>query len=229
MRDCKKFCLKKQKQEQPIQILDYGITDGHEWIKIGGVKWATMNVGANSITDTGLYFAWGDTQGYAAEQVGSEENQKYFSAYYDDYKWYNSVEGSGFTKYNTEDGLTTLQSSDDTATTAWGNNWRMPTYEEFQELSEVTTGEWVTNYEDSGVDGMVFTLNTDSSIKLFFPACGNAQNGYVYDEGMIGYYWSSSAFNDDGAYHLYFSDGWIISQSSLPRSIGLVVRPVLAK
>lgn len=30
---------------------------GHEYVEIGGVKWATMNVGASSITDTGQYFA----------------------------------------------------------------------------------------------------------------------------------------------------------------------------
>jgi hypothetical protein len=32
-----------------------------------------MNVGASSVTDTGLYFQWGDTQGYTASQVGSGE------------------------------------------------------------------------------------------------------------------------------------------------------------
>ena len=53
----------------------------HEYVDLGfpnGTLWATMNVGANSETDYGLYFQWGDTQGYTAEQVGSGENQKYF-------------------------------------------------------------------------------------------------------------------------------------------------------
>jgi hypothetical protein len=31
-----------------------------------GTLWAKMNVGASTETDTGLYFAWGETQGYAA-------------------------------------------------------------------------------------------------------------------------------------------------------------------
>ena len=51
---------------------------GHDYVEIGGLKWATMNVGANNITDAGLYFQWGDTQGYTAAQVGSGEGQKYF-------------------------------------------------------------------------------------------------------------------------------------------------------
>ena len=53
-------------------------TPSHDYVEIGGLKWATMNVGANNITDAGLYFQWGDTQGYTAAQVGSGEGQKYF-------------------------------------------------------------------------------------------------------------------------------------------------------
>lgn len=29
-----------------------------------GTRWATMNIGAEKETDYGLYFAWGETQGY---------------------------------------------------------------------------------------------------------------------------------------------------------------------
>ncbi len=36
-------------------------TPSHDFVEIGGKKWATMNIGAESITDTGLYFQWGDT------------------------------------------------------------------------------------------------------------------------------------------------------------------------
>jgi len=32
-----------------------------------------MNLGANSITDPGLYYQWGDTQGYTDSQIGSGE------------------------------------------------------------------------------------------------------------------------------------------------------------
>ena len=51
---------------------------GHEYVEIAGIKWATCNIGANSITDYGLYFQWGDTQGYTADQVGSGEGKKFF-------------------------------------------------------------------------------------------------------------------------------------------------------
>ena len=63
--------------------------NGHAYVEIGGLKWATMNVGATSETDYGLYFQWGDTQGYTASQVGSGEGQKAF--YWTDYKYSDMV------------------------------------------------------------------------------------------------------------------------------------------
>ena len=60
----------------------------HQYVEIAGIKWATMNVGAKSITDYGLYFQWGDTQGYTADQVGTEKGKKKFDL--EDYKWYDS-------------------------------------------------------------------------------------------------------------------------------------------
>ena len=78
---------------------------GHDYVEIGGLKWATMNVGANSITDTGLYFQWGDTQGYTASQVGSGEGQKYFG--WADYKYGNGGStAADMTKYNSTDSKT---------------------------------------------------------------------------------------------------------------------------
>ena len=109
--------------------------NGHEYVEIGGLKWATMNIGANSITDTGLYFQWGDTQGYTAEQVGSGEGQKYFG--WADYKYGNGTSSpgaTGMTKYNATDGKTVLEASDDAAVANWGGSWRMPTTAEFQAL-----------------------------------------------------------------------------------------------
>ena len=35
-----------------------------DYVEIGGVKWATMNVGAEKETDFGLYFQYGAKQGY---------------------------------------------------------------------------------------------------------------------------------------------------------------------
>ena len=46
--------------------------NGHEFVDLGlpsGTLWATCNVGATSPEQRGLYFAWGETEGYSADQV----------------------------------------------------------------------------------------------------------------------------------------------------------------
>ena len=48
--------------------------NAYEYVDLGlpsHLKWAKCNIGANSEEKTGLYFQWGDTQGYTAEQVGN--------------------------------------------------------------------------------------------------------------------------------------------------------------
>jgi len=168
------------------------IVQQHDYVEIGGVKWATMNIGATSITDYGLYFQWGDTQGYTADQVGEGTGKKYFN---DDYIYYN---GGSYTKYNEVDRKITLEPTDDAVKAAWGGNWRMPTVSEFIALGEAVDTAWTTDYQGSGVAGMICTDKTDSSKVLFFPLCGSANSGMIDNVGSYGYYLSSSLYTDDG-------------------------------
>ena len=196
----------------------------HDYVEIAGIKWATMNIGANSVTDSGLFFQWGDTQGYTAAQVGEGEGQKYFG--YDDYKFYD--DGS-YTKYNYTDKLYALQSSDDAATAAWGGNWRIPTNEEFDAIVSSTTTAWTNDYQGSGVAGLVLTDNTDSSKILFFPAAGGCDNGSVHNVGTSSCYWTSEPDYYDGAGYAYYfacdeyGGGW----TDTNRVYGYTVRGIL--
>lgn len=201
--------------------------NGYEYLEIGGVKWATMNVGATRVTDYGLYFQWGDTQGCTADQVGSREGKKIF--YWNDYKWTEDG-GSTFTKYNSTVRKTVLEASDDAVTAVWGGNWRMPTKEDFDALRNNTTNEWKTNYQGSGINGILFTDRTDSSKKLFFPACGYCENGFVYGVGNYGFYWSSSLYSNNvrGARHFGFSKSGAKIYGSY-RYCGFGIRGVLAE
>ena len=207
-------------------------TPSHDYVEIAGIKWATMNVGANSITDTGLYFQWGDTQGYTAEQVGSGEGQKYFG--WEDYKYWTGDTGSGssgMTKYNETDGKTVLDASDDTVTAAWGGNWRMPTTAEYVALGNAVNTAWTADYQDSGVAGMICTDKTDSSKALFFPAASRCLNGSVYNVGREGSYWTSSFSSSDVryAYYLDFTNGYVNWHYTTYRSLGFSVRGVLGE
>lgn len=163
----------------------------HDYVEIGGVKWATMNIGASTIYDTGLYFQWGDTQGYTVDQVGEDEGKKSFDK--DHYLYCSDYE---YTKYNSEDGLNTLESSDDAVVAAWGGNWRMPTAAEFQALGQAVNAVWTENYNNSGVNGLVCTDKTDSSKVLFFPAAGYGNGSSFSGVGDFCNYWSSSKIMD---------------------------------
>lgn len=182
----------------------------HDYVEIGGIKWATMNIGANSVTDTGLYFQWGDTQGYTASQVGSGTGQKYFG--WEDYKYGNGTSSpgaAGMTKYNSTDSKTVLDASDDAVTAAWGSDWRMPTKDEYVALGNAVNTTWTTNYQDSGITGLICTDKTDNSKVLFFPACGICSSGNVSNVDSQGYYWSSSRYSDfvQPAYNLFLIGG----------------------
>ena len=206
------------------------IVNPHDYVEIGGVKWATMNIGATAITDTGLYFQWGDISGYTASQVGSGEGQKYFG--WADYKYGNGTSSpgtTGMTKYNSTDGKTVLDLSDDAVNAAWGGNWRMPTTAEFAALGAAVNTDWTADYQGTGVAGMICTDKTDSSKVLFFPAAGNCRNGSVRSIGSNGYCWSSSVdgSNAQYAYSLGFNSGLVYWQNFGNRRDGFPLRGVL--
>jgi len=210
-----------------INYLPYIAPDpynGHEYVEIAGLKWATKNVGANSITDTGLYFQWGDTQGYTSSQVGS--GQKYFG--WADYKFNPSGDGKTFTKYNDTDGLTTLEISDDAARANMGGSWRMPTTTELQNLGAAVNTVWTADYNGSGVAGLVCTAKDGSGAQLFFPAVGYYSKGSVYFVGNVGFYWSSSLYSIDviKAWNLSFDNGGNNWDNNYGRYYGCAVRGV---
>jgi hypothetical protein len=87
-------------------------------------------------------------------------------------------------------------SSSDIATAQWGNDWRMPTLTEAQELINNTDQEWATI---GGVNGTKFMKKTDHSVYIFVPAAGwdGSGNGNI---GTAGAYWTSTAQNESRAY-----------------------------
>ena len=153
--------------------------NGHEYVDLGlSVKWATCNVGANQAEEYGDYFAWGET----------EPKEVYD---WSTYKWGNSNETQ--TKYCTDsnygtvDNKTVLESADDAATENWGGAWRMPTYEELDEL--LTKCTWIVTTMN-GVDGCKVIGPNGNSI--FLPNGGYRQVGSI--GGREGTYWSSSLY-----------------------------------
>ena len=208
--------------EEPAQTT--GTENGYAWVDLGlpsGLKWATMNVGANSETDYGNYYAWGETEPQSSNS----------SYYWDSYKWCNGT-SSSMTKYcvNSDygkvDGKTTLDAEDDAASVNWGGAWRMPTHAEQVELVSNCTWEWVTSYNNVSVNGYVVTGSNGNSI--FLPAAGYRNIGSLYNVGSYGYYWSSSLYESSsyGAWRLGFDSSSRGNNSSGYRCNGRSVRAV---
>ena len=196
----------------------------YEFVDLGlSVKWATCNVGANNPEEYGLYFAWGETEGYTAEDVNNDVKQFNWS----DYKLCGGS-SSTLTKYNnnssygTIDTLTTLEQVDDVAYQS-DKTCRMPTKADFEELTANTTSTWETL---NGVNGRRFTSKTNDN-SIFVPAAGHCSNGSVGNVGSYGSLWSSSLYESLSRYawHLYFDSGSVYV-SSYGRFHGFTVRAV---
>ena len=169
--------------------------NGFGYVDLGlpsGTKWATMNVGASKPSDYGLYFQWGDTVGYTANQVGTGNGQKKFS--WADYKWSIDGSSSNFSKYTTTGA--TLELEDDAAHVNMGGEWHMPTPDQIKELINTanTTSTWTTQ---DGVNGRLFTSKKDTSKSIFIPAGGFAWNGSLDLSGSCGFVWSSMLNTSD--------------------------------
>ena len=175
-----------------------------EAIDLGlSVKWSSLNIGASSPTEYGGLYGWGDITGINH----SENNDEYPSA--------NPPSSICGTEY-------------DIATKEWGNNWRMPSQAEMEELAEKCTWVWTTV---NGVNGMTVTGPNGNSI--FLPAAASRTGETVSNQvGQRGCYWSGTLWTDNKfASYLYFYDNAdrVQPARSNRRYIGMSVRPVSAE
>ena len=141
----------------PYNLVDLGLS----------VKWADRNLGASSPEDGGLYFQWGDTQGYTAEQCGNGEGQKAFASNRSDYKFYKD---GAFTKYAEKKPNVILDIEDDAAVAETKTKLRMPTQAEMRELfnRDKTTIKWVveTKEGDTWDGGKEYESMTAAGVKV---------------------------------------------------------------
>ncbi len=164
-----------------VSISHINLPDDLAYVDLGlpsGTLWANMNVGAESVEGFGNHYAWGETE---TKETYTLDNYKFTSA---------------MTKYNSSDGLTTLESCDDAATANWGDHWRTPTKAEWQELVNNCTRQWTTV---NGIYGYRFKGSNGNSI--FVPAWVNNEAGY---------YWTSTLGSDiRTAYNVDYDRGGI--------------------
>ena len=175
---------------------------GDPYVDLGlpsGLLWATCNVGADVPENYGEYFAWGET---LPKEIYNWSTYQYCNGSYNTLTKYCNISSCGYNGYI--DNLITLLPEDDAATANWGNDWRIPTKEEWQELYNNTTVIWTTQ---NGVNGQLFTASNGNS--LFLPAAGCHRDSSLYSAGSRGYYWSSSLLTyPGGAWYFAFNSDY---------------------
>ena len=159
--------------------------NGYDYVDLwlpSGILWATCNVGATKPSESGLYFQWGDTQGYTKDQVGKDKQFTWKS-----YKWNPSGDGETFTNYaNPGD---TLDLEDDAAHVHMGGDWHIPTPEQIKELIDYTGCGRVMMER---IGGNIFASAKDISKHICFPSVGSAKDGFVEGYGNYSIIWSSA-------------------------------------
>lgn len=198
----------------------FGLTQGHEWVDLGtGVKWALSNIGAKEPEDIGDFYSWGEIE---AKQ---------------DFSWPTYAHGLSdkkLTKYvprgreefgidGFSDGLILLDVVDDVAQAAWGNQWRIPTKDDFKALIEACDRVWTKR---NGRSGYLLTSRINGE-QLFLPASGSITDTLFEDRGSIGRYWSANVDSNDPyfAWSLFFNSDKMYS-IFVARCVGLSIRPV---
>ena len=186
-----------------------GSVGGHDFVDLGlpsGIKWATMNVGAESPEHSGNCYAWGEI---TAKSMNSWENYKWCDGSYNTLTKYCTS-----SSYGIVDNMETLERLDDVASVNWGSDWRMPTWDELDELLNTSYVTW-TLCTLNGNEGYKITSKTNGN-SIFMLACSSCG------------YWTSSLCTNytDKAYYLEFYHNLNVNWSRYSRCYNLYVRAV---
>ena len=201
-----------------------GEVAGHGYVDLGlpsGTLWANSNIGAESIFYPGVCFAWGETQ------------TRY------NFQWHNYellqeeyTDEQGNVRYSATDiGLQISGTEYDAAHIQWGEAWRMPAKEDWEELLEYCTAEYKDNAAIPPRKGILFTGPNGNSI-LFPPT--DDYNGINLCVPRGGDYWTATSASDLTenpypsammmAFHAGCSNMKLKSDS---RHLGCAIRPVI--
>ena len=160
----------------------------------GGPYWATTNIGADKPWEYGLYFWWGDTVGHRPSGFNFSADNSII------YTWWKSVSELQSAGWVTSDGV--LVPSHDAAHVKWGGSWRMPTYQELNDLCNKCDWTWTTM---NGVRGYIVRGRGNYvSSSIFLPSAGHGNGTSLYLAGSCGRYWSSVQYTRGNYYDTWY-------------------------
>ena len=217
----------------PSNCVDLGLPSG--------LLWAKYNMGTDSQTEIGDYYAWGETS----------PNKKFY--FISTYKYYKTTISKilEILKYSEKDWKTVLELEDDAANANLGVGYRIPTREDWQELLDNCKWEAVTTTLSVIIDPSQtkviarWKVTGPNGKYIILPATvGSRADGVNVSPNYDTYYTTANLYpaeklSDNRKYKLavaltwpYFAEetsGGSIKKpwlSSIPRDHGLVVRPV---
>jgi uncharacterized protein (TIGR02145 family) len=186
-----------------FELVKTVVEDIPESVEINGVRWATCNVDdpgtfAANPESPGMFYQWNRKKAWSATGCVTG--------------WDTRIPaGDSWEKENDPS----------------PDGYRVPTLAEIETLldTDKVSNKWTTQ---KGVNGRKFTDKTTGN-SIFLPAVGNrsGSDGELYNDGVYGFYWSSTAYEDyeDYASYLYFVSSYA-SWNYYLRGHDLSVRPV---
>ena len=199
-----------------------------------GTKWAKMNVGATNPWDQGSLFAWGETTPKETYKWSTYLHlNKDLAVENEEWKQINKYQindgYAGIWNANAKfvgDGKKVLEPEDDAASVKWGGDWATPAFDDFKELFLNCEVEEFSNYNGTGVRGVLFTGNGKS---IFMPSAGAIFGTFLNEGGFI--YWTNELLSTDAACRIwgtYFNENTKAEDlGGLGRSqCGANVRPI---
>lgn len=175
-----------------------------------GTLWSKKNVGAQNETDFGLYFAWGETTGYADVNARNTALGRTDGFSQDAY---NAGEAASITA--------NLSMAKDAARAILGVPCRMPTRAEFNELSSNTDHEWTTI---DGVNGRKFMKKNDHSVYIFIPKTSFYNGISMNYNNYYTFIWSSIVSGSSA--YVFAPYNTRVTEDTAYRYYGACIRPV---
>lgn len=182
-----------------------------EYVDLGlpsGIKWAKCDLGETSPGKYGDEYSWGET----------------WTKTNNDYYYFTDIVEGQYTKYDSRDKRFFLEKEDDVAYLRLGEGWRIPTWNEVQELYDNCT---VTESTLNGWPGAMFISKINNNY-IFF--------GYDSIGLIAGWRWTSAVVesNPARAKCLFFqidtkTKKIILKQNELDRETRVPIRPVYVK
>lgn len=170
---------------------------GHDYVEIGGKKWATMNVGATTVagspeTAYGDYYAWGETVTYYTKVDFNNKDLKssiswkgtnitgaHINNKKNKHNWcsYSGTDDNSFKEWSPDpygaDGV--LNEGCDVAR-SWGSSWRMPTKADFDNLVKACCGSTSGYSEPVPSTGTIYTGGV-----YYIKQAGTTVDGVTYN------------------------------------------------